>query len=336
MASLGISRRDFVVLGASTALCWPLGASAQQVTAARPGVPLIGVLNMQTESSEQARLAAYQRGLQDAGFIVGRNVAIEHRYADGRNDRLATLAAELVQRPIAVLLANTTPPAIAAKTATTTIPIVFLTGVDPVKVGLVESLNRPGGNVTGVTFLVNLMVSKRLELLSDVVPKTASIGMLADRNNLNADGDIKDTQAAAAAMGRTLQVEKVAGPAEIEPAIVGFVQKGVAGLFIGPNANFRIWHPQILALAARHSLPTSFSTSDLVTAGGLMSYGPDQLDSYRQAGELTARILKGEKPAALPVMQATKFDFALNLRTAKALGVAISPTMLALATTVIE
>jgi len=334
MASLGISRRDFVVLGASTALCWPLGASAQQVTAARPGVPLIGVLNMQTESSEQARLAAYQRGLQDAGFIVGRNVAIEHRYADGRNDRLATLAAELVQRPIAVLLAK--PPAIAAKTATTTIPIVFLTGVDPVKVGLVESLNRPGGNVTGVTFLVNLMVSKRLELLSDVVPKTASIGMLADRNNLNADGDIKDTQAAAAAMGRTLQVEKVAGPAEIEPAIVGFVQKGVAGLFIGPNANFRIWHPQILALAARHSLPTSFSTSDLVTAGGLMSYGPDQLDSYRQAGQLTARILKGEKPATLPVMQATKFDFALNLRTAKALGLAISPTMLALATTVIE
>jgi putative ABC transport system substrate-binding protein len=334
MTSARTSRRDFVVLSAGTALCWPLGASAQQ--AVRPGLPLIGVLNMQTEASEQTRLAAYQRGLQDGGFVVGRDVAIENRYADGQNDRLPGLAAELLRRPIAVLMANTTPPAIAAKAATTTIPIVFLTGVDPVKVGLVESLNRPGGNVTGVTFLVNLVVSKRLELLSDVVPKSASIGMLADRNNLNADGDIRDTQTAAVAMGRTLHVEKVAGPPDIEPAIAGFVQKGVAGLFIAPNANFRIWHPQILALAARHSLPTSFSTSDLVTAGALMSYGPDQLDSYRQAGELTARILKGEKPATLPVMQATKFDFVLNLRTAKALGLAISPTMLALATTVIE
>jgi len=169
-----------------------------------------------------------------------------------------------------------------------------------------------------------------------VVPKARPVGMLADGNNLNAEPDIKEALNAAAALGRSLLVEKVTGPSDIDTAISTLVQKGAAALFIAPNANFRIWHHQILALAARHSLPTSFSTGDLVSAGALMSYGPDQLDSYRQAGMLTGRILKGEKPAELPVMQATKFDFVLNLKTAKALGITISPTMLALATAVIE
>lgn len=323
-------RRKFIAL-VGLAAAWPVMASAQQ----RP-MPVIGILNMQTENSEVTRQAAYRRGLEDAGFVDGRNVIIENRFADGENDRLPILAAELVRRPVTVLMANTTPPAIAAKAATATIPIVFLTGVDPVKFGLVASLNRPGANVTGVTFLVNQVVSKRLELLCDVVPKALPVGMLADGNNLNAEPDIKEALGAAAALGRTLLVEKVTGPSDIDTAVATLVQKGAAALFIAPNANFRIWHQQILALAVRHSLPTSFSTGDLVTAGALMSYGPDQIDSYRQAGVLTGRILKGEKPAELPVMQATKFDFVLNLKTAKALGITISPTMLALATAVIE
>jgi putative ABC transport system substrate-binding protein len=324
-------RREFIGLFGAAAASWPFGARAQQRR-----VPVIGILNMQTDSSEVTRQAGYRRGLEEAGFVDGRNVIIENRYADGQNERLPILAAELISRPVSVLMANTTPPAIAAKAATSTIPIVFLTGVDPVKIGLVASLNRPGANVTGVTFLVNQVVSKRLELLCDVVPKTAPVGMLADGNNLNAGPDIREALAAAAALGRTLHVEKVTGPNDIDNAVAVLVQKGVMALFIAPNANFRIWHQQILMLAARHSLPTSFATGDLVAAGALMSYGPDQLDSYRQAGVLTGRILKGEKPAELPVMQATKFDFVLNLKTAKALGIMISPTMLALATMVIE
>ncbi len=307
-------RRNFItLLGAAAA--WPVMAPAQQ----RP-MPVIGILNMQTENSEVTRQAAYRRGLEEAGFVEGRNVTIENRFADGENERLPMLAAELIRRPVAVLMANTTP--------TATIPIVFLTGVDPVKFGLVASLNRPGANVTGVTFLVNQVVSKRLELLCDVVPKARPVGMLADGNNLNAEPDIKEALNAAAALGRSLLVEKVTGPSDIDTAISTLVQKGAAALFIAPNANFRIWHHQILALAARHSLPTSFSTGDLVSAGALMSYGPDQLDSYRQAGMLTGRILKGEKPAELPVMQATKFDFVLNLKTAKALGITIPESIL--------
>jgi putative ABC transport system substrate-binding protein len=310
---------------------WPLPLGAQQAA-----MPVIGILNMQVPQTETTRLAAYRQGLQETGFVEGRNVAIESRFAEGQNDRLPILAAEFVQRRVAVILANTTPPAVAAKAATATIPIVFLTGVDPVKVGLVASLNRPGGNVTGATFLVNTLVAKRLELLCDVVPRAAPVGMLADGNNMNAEGDIRDTLAAATTLGRTLHVEKVTGPGDIDAAIANLLQKEAAGLFIAPNANFRIWRGPILALATRHSLPTSFASSDLVTSGGLMSYGPDQLDSYRQAGVLTGRILKGERPAELPVMQATKFEFVINLRTAKALGVTFSPTVLALATTVIE
>jgi putative ABC transport system substrate-binding protein len=297
---------------------------------------VIGIVNMQVPDSETDRLASYRRGLQELDFVEGRNVIIESRFAHGQNDRLPALVAEFVQRPVAVIMANTTPPAMAAKAATTTIPIVFLTGADPVQLGLVASLNRPGGNITGANFFVNQVISKRLELLCDVLPKAAAVGMLADGDNLNAEGDIKAALAAAAGLGRTLYVEKVFGASDIDGAVDGLVRKGAAGLFIAPNANFRIWHRQILALAATHSLPTSFSTGDLVTAGALMSYGPDQLDSYRQAGVLTGRILKGEKPATLPVMQATKFDFVLNLKTAKALGLTISPTMLALATQVID
>jgi putative tryptophan/tyrosine transport system substrate-binding protein len=246
------------------------------------------------------------------------------------------LVADLVQRQVAVLVANTTPPALAAKAATTTIPVVFMTGVDPVEVGLVASFNRPGANVTGVTFLSNKLVAKRLELLAALVSPPAPIGMLAHTRNPNTVADVRDALAAAAALGRTLHVERVASLSELDAAVIALVQQRIAALFVAPQADFRIWQQQILALAERNALPTSFSNSDFVVAGGLMSYGPNQVESYREAGIYTGRILRGEKPAELPVLVSTKFNFAINLKTAKALGLTIPPTMLALTTMFVE
>ena len=211
-----------------------------------------------------------------------------------------------------------------------------MTGVDPVEVGLVASFNRPGANVTGVTFLSNKLVAKRLELLATLVSGAAPIGMLAHASNPNTAADVRDAQATAAALRRTLHVERVANPGEVDAAVAAFVRQGAAALFVAPQADFRNWRQQILALAERHALATSFSNRDFVVAGGLMSYGPNQADSYREAGIYTGRILKGEKPAELPVMISTKFDFAINLKTAKLLNLKVSPAMLALATEVIE
>jgi putative ABC transport system substrate-binding protein len=327
-------RRDFISLlgGASIASpgVWPSPGRAQQSP-----MPVIGMLHSQTKESEAGRMNPIQQGLSEAGFVVGRNVAIEHRFADGQNARLPALAAELVERRVNVIFANTTPPAIAAKAATATIPIVFVTGVDPVEVGLVASVNRPAGNVTGVTFLSNKLVAKRLELLCDVVPGSAPIGMLAAEHNPNTETDVRDTLAAAKALGRTLHVERVS-QGDVDAAFAALMQKNIGALFVAPQADFRMWRAPLLRLAAQHKLPTSFPSSDHVTGGGLMSYGPDQMDSYREAGVYTGRVLKGEKPATLPVMIATKFEFAVNLKTAKALGLTIPPALLVLATTVIE
>ena len=323
-------RREFVTVFGAAAMC-ALTARAQQ-----RGMPAIGILHSQTQSSEAARLAAIEQGLKDSGFGVGRNVTIEHRFADGHNDRLPMLAAELVRMQVNVILANTTPPAIAAKAATATIPIVFVTGVDPVEFGLVASFNRPGANVTGVTFLSNKLVAKRLELLSNLVPGTAPIGMLAAQRNPNTETDVRDALAAANVLGRTLHVVKIPPDGDLDAAVAALVQQRVGSLFIAPQADARIWRDQLLALAMRHALPTSFASSDIVTAGCLMSYGPDQNDSYREAGIYVGRILKGEKPADLPILVATKFEFVINLRTAKALSLTIPPSLLALATNVIE
>src|SRR5262245_27732591 len=327
-----MKRRKFITLLGGAAAAWPFAAGAQQQS-----LPLVGMLHMQTRESEAERLTAIRRGLQEAGFVEDANVAIEQRFADGQRDHLPMLAADLIQRRVAVLQANTTPPALAAKAATATIPIVFALGVDPVELGLVASLNRPGANVTGVTFLVQQLVAKRLELLCGVAPRHAAIGMLADQGNPNAESDIRNALAAAAAtLGRSLHVAKIAVPSDIEPAVAILLQQQVGAIFVAPHANFRIWRPQLLSLLARHALPATFSSSDFVTAGGLMSYGPNQFDSYRQAGIYVGRILKGESPADLPVMQSTKFDFAMNLKTAKSLGLTIPPTMLVAATEVIE
>jgi putative ABC transport system substrate-binding protein len=326
-----MKRRAFITLLGGAAAAWPLVAPAQQ-----PAVPVVGVLSSQSQDSEATVLAAWRQGLSEAGYDDGRNVTFEYRYADGQGDRLPTLAAELVRRQVRVLVANTTPPAFAAKAATATIPVVFVTGVDPVEVGLVASFNRPGANVTGVTFLSNKLVAKRLEPLAALVSGTAPIGMLAHARNPNTATDVRDALATAASLGRTLHVETVASASDVDPAVAALVQQRVTALFIAPQADFRFWRHQILALAERHALATSFSNSDFVVAGGLMSYGPDQVDSYREAGKYTGRILKGEKPAGLPVLVSTKFDFALNLKTAKSLGLTVPPTMLALATAVIE
>jgi putative ABC transport system substrate-binding protein len=325
-----MKRREFITLLGGAA-AWPLAARAQQAA-----LPVIGVLSGQSQESEAALLAEWRKALNDTGYVGGRNVLIEYRFADGQGDRLPMLAADLVRRQVTVLVANTTPPALAAKAATATIPIVFVTGVDPVEVGLVASFNRPGANVTGVTFLSNKLVAKRLELLAALVSGTAPIGMLAHTRNPNTVADVRDALAAAAALGRTLHVERVTSLSDLDAAVAALVQQRIAALFVAPQADFRNWQQQILALAERHALPTSFSNSNFVVAGGLMSYGPNQIDSYREAGIYTGRILKGEKPAELPVLVSTKFDFAINLKTAKSLGLTIPPTMLALTTVVIE
>ncbi len=271
-------RRKYIALLGVSVVAWPFKAAAQSAR-----IPVVGILNSQTRDTESERLSALHQGLKESGFAEGQNVALEYRFADGHNDRLPALAADLVQRQVAVLVANTTPPALAAKTATATIPIVFVTGVDPVEVGLVASLSRPGANVTGVTFLVQQLVAKRLELLSDLVPRTAPIGMLADQQNPNAESDVKNALAAAATLGRAVHVVKIAGPSDIDSAFAVLVQQRVSAVFLAPHANFRIWRQQVLGLAARHAMATSFSSSDFVTAGALMSYGPDQLASYREA-----------------------------------------------------
>jgi putative ABC transport system substrate-binding protein len=307
-------RREFITLLSGAAASWPLTSRAQQQS-----LPVVGILSAQSQQSEAALLGEWEKALNDTGYVNGRNVLFEYRFADGQGDQLPMMAADLVRRQVAVLVANTTPPALAARAATTTIPIVFVTGVDPVEVGLVASFNKPGANVTGVTFLSNKLVAKRLELLAALVSAAAPIGMLAHTRNPNTVADVRDALAAAAKLGRTLYVERVANLSEVGAAVTALVQQRVVALFV-----------------ARHALPTSFSNSDFVVAGGLMSYGPDQSDSYREAGIYTGRILKGEKPAELPVLVSTKFNFTINLRTAKSLGLTIPPTMLALATVLID
>jgi len=263
-------------------------------------------------------------------------VTIEYRSAEGRTDRLPALAAELVRRQVTVLVANSTAAAVAAKPATSTLPIVFLIGGDPVELGLVASLNRPGGNVTGVAFLLSKLVAKRLELLSALVPGAAAIGMLVDPNNPNAEADTKDAQAAVDTIGRKLLVAKVGAKSELDAAFAALVRQRASALFVAPHVNFVSWRDQTTALAARHALPASYSSRDFVAAGGLMSYGSNERDSNRQVGVYTGRILKGVKPADLPVMQSVKFEFVINLKTAKALGLEIPDKLLALADEVIE
>ena len=327
--SARVKRRDFIVLLGGAA-AWPLAAWAQQ-----PAMPVIGFLRSTSLADATGLITAFRQGLKEAGFVDGQNVAIEFRSAEDHVDRLPALVADLLRRPVAVIVRNNNS-AIVAKAATATIPIVFATGTDPVQEGLVASLNRPGGNVTGVSFLSGLLGAKRLELLRQLVPKATTIGVLVNPNLPDTEPERRDVQAAALALGLQLIILDVSSDRDIDTAFATFVQRGASALQVGTGAFLFSNRERIVALAARHSLPTGYNDRDSVVAGGLMSYATSIPDAYRQAGIYTGRILKSEKPADLPVMQATKFEFVINLKTAKALGLNLPPTMLAIADEVIE
>jgi putative tryptophan/tyrosine transport system substrate-binding protein len=327
----GIGRRKFLATLGGAAAAWPLAARAQQ-----PAIPAIGYLNNGSPESDVPRLTGLRQGLNQTGYIEGRNVVIEYRWAGNQADRLAALAADLVQRRVAVIVSPGPVATLAAKAATTNIPIVFVVGADPVQLGLVASLNRPGGNLTGFNNVNLELGAKGLALLRELVPGTETIGFLENPNNPTFELTTRDVLAAAPVMGLTVQTLKASTDREIDAAFASLVQARTGALLVGSDFLFNSRIEQVTALAARYAIPTMYPVREFVVAGGLMSYGTSLADMYRHVGSYAGRILKGTKPADLPVIQATKLELIINLKTAKALRLQIPDRLLALADEVIE
>jgi putative tryptophan/tyrosine transport system substrate-binding protein len=327
-----MQRRQFITLMGGAAAGWPLSARAQQ-----PTMPVIGFMNVASAEGYARHLSAFLKGLGEVGYVDGQNVTIEYRWAEGQSDRLPAIAADLVRRQVSVIAATTTPAALAAKAATTTIPIVFETGGDPIRLGLVSSLNRPGGNVTGATQTNVESAPKRLQLLHELVPTARVVGLLVNPTNpALAEPATKDVQAAAGALGLELHVLTASSERDFDAVFAKLTQLRAGGLVIGPDAFFSSRSEQLGALTVRHGVPTVYDKREFAVAGGLMYYGGDITDSYRLAGVYTGRILKGDKPADLPVQQVTKVEMIINLKTAKALGLNIPEPLIGRADEVIE
>jgi putative ABC transport system substrate-binding protein len=324
-------RREFMTILGGTAATWPLAARAQPAA-----TPVIGILNGGSSDSFTPLETSFRGGLAEAGFVDGKISAFEYRSAQGQFDRLPGLAVDLVGRGPAVIATVTLPAALAAKAATSAIPVVFVIGEDPVKAGLVTSLNRPGANVTGISNFMNLLGAKRLELVSEVVPKAVDLALLVNPKNPNAAADTADLRAAADALGRRLHVLTASSDAEIEAAFAAAVQHSVGALFVDIDPFLFGRREQLAIVAARHGVPTIYPLRDYVAVGGLMSYDANFANAWHQAGAYAGKILKGAKPADLPVLQPTKFELVINLKTAKTLGLDIPSKVLALADEVIE
>jgi len=324
-------RRDFIkgIVGSATA--WPLAAPAQQ-----SAMPVIGFLNGASPDGYAPMASAFRRGLKETGYVEGQNVAIEYRWADGQYGRLAGLAGELIHHPVSVIAATSTPANLVAKAATSSIPIVFTAGGDPVKLGLVTNLNRPGGNITGVTSLAEELIPKRLQLARELVPTTNVIGLLLNPKNPDAESLARESQAAAATLGVELNVLHASTEAELDEAFTTFRKTRAGVLVIGGDALFNSHAKQLAALTIRYSVPAIFQYSEFTAAGGLIGYSSSLADNYRLAGGYVGRILKGEKPGDLPVQESTKVELIINQKTAKSLGITVPQSLLSRADEVIE
>ena len=324
-----LKRREFITLIGGAA-AWPLAARAQQ-----PTIPVVGFLNGSSAWEYAYVVGAFRQGLKETGYVEGQNVAIEYRWAEGHYERLPTLVADLLSRHVTVIAANG-PAAVAAKAATSSIPIVFAIGADPVKFGLVASMNRPGGNVTGVALLSVELGPKKLQMLHELIPTVRTVGLLVNSTNPNAETQSRDLQVAAQDLGLQLHVLHANSESDFDKAFAAMAQLGVRALVIGTDGFLNSRSEQLATLSMRHAMPAIFQLREFVTAGGLMSYGTSLTDAYRLAGVYAGRILKGEKPADLPVQQAVKLELIINLKTAKTLGLEVPPTLLGRADEVIE
>jgi putative tryptophan/tyrosine transport system substrate-binding protein len=327
-----IHRREFITLIGGAAAAWPFVARAQQAA-----MPVIGFMSGRSPAESEYLVKAFRTGLNELGYVEGRNVSVEYRWADGHYDRLPALAAELVGRRVAAIAATGgSVSGLAAKAATATTPIVFSSGGDAVKLGLVASLNRPGGNVTGVNLIFGALGAKRLELLRDLIPQATTIAMLVNLNYPSASTEVQETEAGARSLGLQLHVFNATVESEFERAFAAITAQRVAGLLVGDDPFLQSRRDKLVQLAANHAIPAIYFSRDFSDAGGLMSYGPSIIDAYRLVGFYIGRVLNGERPADLPVIQPTKFDLVINLKTAKALQLTVSPTLLARADEVIE